>query len=636
MSLNSLPMFLFSVLAAIFGAAVTYFLLSRRAEKSSASDVETLEDFDNLRTVAENLNNVMVLATHDFGEVLYVNETYETLWGRTRQSFYDHPFSFLDGIHLDDRHGVQKAIEELIINGKAIEGIECRLIRPDGSMLWIECRGFPILDASGRPYRLVGDAKNITERKAAEEQLKSARARIDSILASVADIHILFDTQWHYLYLNDSALAAIGQPRERILGRTLWEIYPELLGSNAERSFHQAMENGVPMTFECRLPIATCWEIRCYPADEGLSVFATDVTQRNDMEARLREERDRAQQYLDIAEVVLLALDLEGRITLINRKGCALLEYAESELLGRNWLDTCLPEKERSRLRLAFKKLLSGDLSYLENAVITRSGEERMLGWRNSLLTDSHGSVVGTLSSGEDITEYKRAEKSLEQLSGHILQLQDRERRVIARDLHDSTGQNLVALETNLGLLRNSIPPSERKLRSLIHICQKLADQCIQEVRTLSYTLHPPMLAESGLPDAVRHFVVGYMKRTGIRAILQVNPGFGRINESIEVALFRVVQESLTNVYRHSGSREAKIILERNADGVTVEIIDQGHSSFTRPTDSRSGPFYAGVGISSMKERVKLIGGHIEILSGNEGTTVRVTVPGSDSQDTAS
>ena len=89
-----------------------------------------------------------------------------------------------------------------------------------------------------------------------------------------------------------------------------------------------------------------------------------------------------------------------------------------------------------------------------------------MLGWRNSLLTDSHGSVVGTLSSGEDITEYKRAEKSLEQLSGHILQLQDQERRVIARDLHDSTGQNLVALETNLGLLRNSISPSERKLRS--------------------------------------------------------------------------------------------------------------------------------------------------------------------------
>ncbi len=621
---NLLPILVFSVLAAIFGAAITYFLLSKQSEKRSPEEANGLEDFDHLRSIVGNLNNVIVLATHTFSEVLYVNATYEKLWGRTKQSLYDHPLSFLEGIHSEDRHRLQIAIMELM-KGTAIEGIECRLIRPDGSMVWVECRGFPIFDGSGRLYRLVGDAKEITERKTAEEQLVSARARIESILASVADIHILFDRQWHYLYLNESALTAIGRPREQILGRTLWEILPELQGMEAEHDFRAALNNGVPTSFECRFPIDTCWEIRCYPAEEGLAIFATNVTRRNEMEARVRKERDRAQQYLDIAEVVLLALDLEGRITLINRKGCALLGYRESELLDRDWINTCLPEKARAGLRLTFRKLLSGDLSYVENAVITKSGEERVLSWRNSLLKDSHGTVTGTLSSGEDITDYKRAEKSLEELSGHILQLQDQERRVIARDLHDSTGQNLVALETNLGLLRNSISPSERKLRALIHVGQKLADQCIQEVRTLSYSLHPPMLAENGLPDAVRHFVAGYVKRTGIHAALEVISGFGRMDQSVEVALFRIVQESLTNVYRHSGSREATIVLERNGDIVTIQIIDQGHGS---STTLRTGSFSAGVGISSMKERVKLIGGKIEILSGNEGTTVRVTVPG--------
>jgi len=138
-----------------------------------------------------------------------------------------------------------------------------------------------------------------------------------------------------------------------------------------------------------------------------------EIAERQQAEAALRHERDRAQRYLDTAEVILVALDLEGRITLLNRKGCDLLGWRESELLGRDWIDTCLPERLRPELRLRFRDLLAGDLSTLENSVVTRSGDERMIEWCNTLVRDDNGRLIGTFSSGTDITKRHKGEQAL-------------------------------------------------------------------------------------------------------------------------------------------------------------------------------------------------------------------------------
>jgi signal transduction histidine kinase len=254
-----------------------------------------------------------------------------------------------------------------------------------------------------------------------------------------------------------------------------------------------------------------------------------------------------------------------------------------------------------------------------------------MIGWRNTLLRDDSGQVIGTLSSGEDITERKRAEQELRRLSGQLLRLQDEERRRIARDLHDSTGQDLVALATTLSQIHASIPSSSRKLRKLASQCQALADQCIRDVRTLSYLLHPPMLDEAGLEDAIRHYAGGFTERTGIEVELEVSPPLGRMKPHIELALFRVVQESLTNIQRHSGSPQAKIRVERDPGKFTLEISDKG-GGISGGVRRRNGkmPFGLGVGIPSMHERVALIGGQLEIESSSSGTTVRVTIPTDD------
>src|SRR6266436_601498 len=187
-------------------------------------------------------------------------------------------------------------------------------------------------------------------------------------------------------------------------------------------------------------------------------------------------------------------------------------------------------------------------------------------------LRDGEGRIVRWYGTNTDIEDRRQAEQELRRLSGQLLRSQDEERRRIARDLHDSTGQDLVALATMLGELRASTPSSSPKSRGLVSECQALAEHCIREIRTLSYLLHPPMLDEAGLEDAIRHYLDGFTKRTGIRVDLEVSPGYKRMTPDIELALFRVVQESLTNVQRHSGSLQAKIRLVRNADEVTLEI----------------------------------------------------------------
>jgi two-component system NarL family sensor kinase len=208
------------------------------------------------------------------------------------------------------------------------------------------------------------------------------------------------------------------------------------------------------------------------------------------------------------------------------------------------------------------------------------------------------------------------------------LRLQDEERRRIARDLHDSTGQDLVALATTLSQLHSSIPSSSRKLRKLASQCQALADQCVREVRTLSYLLHPPMLDEAGLEDAIRYYAGGFTERTGIEVELEISRRLGRMKPDAEMALFRVVQESLTNIQRHSGSSQARIRIERDPEKITLEISDKGRGiPGNLPRQNGKLSHGLGVGIPSMHERVKHIGGQLDIESSSNGTTVRVTIP---------
>jgi len=222
----------------------------------------------------------------------------------------------------------------------------------------------------------------------------------------------------------------------------------------------------------------------------------------------------------------------------------------------------------------------------------------------------------------------RRDEESLRQLSGRLLQLQDEERRRIARDLHDSTGQKLVALTLDLTVLGACAPKLPPKARAAVNECLVLAEQISSEIRTLSYLLHPPLLDEVGLASAVQWYVDGFTRRSNIRVNLEFPPQVPRLKHELEITFFRILQEALTNVHRHSGSKVATVRFVLNHDGVTLEVQDNGRRA-ARTSLGPSGEAVGtlGVGIRGMQERVHQLGGQFEVNSNTAGTTIRATLP---------
>ena len=213
--------------------------------------------------------------------------------------------------------------------------------------------------------------------------------------------------------------------------------------------------------------------------------------------------------------------------------------------------------------------------------------------------------------------------EQIRELTGKLLKLQDDERRRLARELHDSTGQMLVAMKLTLDEL--SIVAKGEQVESLVAKTVAINEDMSRQLRTMSYLLHPPLLDEVGLPSALKWYADGFAKRSGIEVELQISPEFGRLPDDMEIALFRVVQECLTNIHRHSGSSTARIELNRAADTVHVEIVDTG--SGIRPERLHANRVVPGVGLMGIEERMRQFGGNLEIISAENGTTVIATIP---------
>lgn len=213
-------------------------------------------------------------------------------------------------------------------------------------------------------------------------------------------------------------------------------------------------------------------------------------------------------------------------------------------------------------------------------------------------------------------------------LTGQLLQSQDEERRRLARELHDSLGQKLAALGMNLGVLEESAGAIDARAKRALDESLALTRESIREIRTLAYLLHPPELDELGLLDAVNDYVAGFVQRSGIAIDLKLPPDLGRLSREVELALFRVLQESLNNIHRHSGATRASVEISHSPSAIRMKIADAGpgvQEDTWHP--DRNAPTTPGVGIAGMRERVAQLGGRLEIRSATTGTTLEVFIP---------
>jgi signal transduction histidine kinase len=223
------------------------------------------------------------------------------------------------------------------------------------------------------------------------------------------------------------------------------------------------------------------------------------------------------------------------------------------------------------------------------------------------------------------VIEMQRTQERLRELTGRLLTVQDNERRRLARELHDTTGQNLSMIVINVELLGRE-PSLSPTVREKLAECADLARSSLQEVRTFSYVVHPPMLEELGVFPALRLFIEGFAERSGILVELDLPERSIRMPKELETTIFRVVQESLSNVRKHSHSSTAKVRIGLDPGEIAITVEDQG-SGLPQPTEDASSPAKIGVGIGSMQERVKLCGGRFQLHSLPTGTQLEVSLP---------
>lgn len=235
------------------------------------------------------------------------------------------------------------------------------------------------------------------------------------------------------------------------------------------------------------------------------------------------------------------------------------------------------------------------------------------------------GILRGVYGLYMDISEQTRAESSLRQLSRELMHSQENEKRRIARELHDATAQELALLSMRLGELKRRLPAENNGILELVNNIRDLARQCTQKIRSASYLLHPPLLQEAGLVPAISWLAEGFAERTGIAVDVQISSKLGRLPDAFELAIFRVVQESLSNVLRHSSSRLVDICLKAEPDRIRLKVENSESSTSSKRT-GRVLP-HPGVGIAGMRERLAELGGHLEIHPTDCGMIVVASLP---------
>lgn len=353
------------------------------------------------------------------------------------------------------------------------------------------------------------------------------------------------------------------------------------------------------------------------------------IQAREELEQRVLQRTSELQQttsellqkatLLDLANDAILIRSIDDTVSYWNKGAERLYGWKSDEVLGKfthDILRTEFPKPlEKIKHDVLHEGSWTGELTHSQ-----RNGNRIVVASRWSLQTDRQGRPLGFLEINSDITDLKRAEEALRTLSGKLLTMQDEERRRIARELHDSAGQTLAALGMNMAIIQSQTHDEDatRTCCQSIEMIQALT----QELRTISYLLHPPLLDETGLKSAVDWYVSGFSERSGVEVDLRMSSDLGRLKPELETAIFRLIQESLTNIHRHSGSSSAKISVVSDHDVVTVQVEDQGKGMPSGVRNRRT-----GVGIQGMRERIRMLGGQFKIRSGKSGTTVVAVIP---------
>ncbi len=615
------------------------------------------------------------------GRFRYVNKALLDLWGLKLEdalgkNFFD--LKYPEGL----AERLQRQIRQVIDTKQGLKD-ETPYTSPTGAGGYYEYIFQPVLGADGNVESVAGSTRDISARKTMEGELREAKSRLETTLYASEVATWTFDIQ-NDCVVPDENLArlfsisvtkedAAGAPLEKYLAA----VHPEDRPAVRE-SLDEAIRNAGDFFERDYRLMQTDGSVRWVTSRghverdaEGKPLYfpgvMIDVTERKTAEQQVTDLLSEAiaanakfRALFDQSPIFAGILDLDGKVIDANRTCLEFCGYKAAEVIGIPFWETPWWRKDaavRSKIRSAFELARDGQVYREELPYHWADGSERVVDFYLFPVRGDDGSIVFLYPTGADITERKQAEagfrklaetleaqvqtrtqelqarnaeilqqsQQLRDLSSRLQVSQDEERRRIARELHDSAGQIIVALGMNLDLMtqEDGVPNRSGRVQESRKLVRELSD----EIRTMSYLLHPPLMDEAGLSGALGWYVEGLQQRgSGLQVELTLPQEIGRFSDETEMAVFRVVQECLTNIHRHAGASKVLIEVALLEDRILLKINDNGNGIpagvLTNIRSHRS-----GVGITGMRERVRHLGGTMDIASDEGGTTVTVSLP---------
>ena len=599
------------------------------------------------RQLTENITDAFWVTDPLKQEVEFISPAFERIWGKSCESLRRAPSQWMEGIHPEDRERVTRGILNRQIRGDYDE--EYRVLRSDGAVRWVHDRAFPVRDAHGAVYRLVGIAQDITERKRAEQLLQAERD-IGTALSSTSDLKFALERLLEIsrqlegvdcggVYLLDSRT-----------GELNLEAHCGLSGSFLKRIAHYKAD-----ALETRLALAgkstyvrhdqIPRNLEVLWGSEGLQALAvvpvqhkgavigmltlgsygdTEIPLRTRVgvemigsqvagaiariraEAAQRRSEAHVRTVINSAPIALLAFDADGRITFQDGQALSAMGARPGEDIGQ--LATTVFEDFPLMLG-NIRRALSG-----EEFGATLEFASTMFECRYAPLQENDGSPAGFIAVAHDITERSRLQRQ-------ILEISDREQARIGQDVHDGLCQQLIGMGFALSGLEESLSTAERQEAATASKLSKLLDEAIDEARRVCRGLYPVRLSTQGLQSALEEMAVGASERYGIRCVCEPEKGAPSCDVATATHLYRIAQEAVNNALKHSGARNICIRFVLVDKEILLEVKDDGKGMGQRQSSS------GGMGLHIMEYRARLIGGSVSFESDLTGTKVTCRLP---------
>jgi PAS domain S-box-containing protein len=535
-------------------------------------------------------------------------------------------------IHPDDRQLVHNAIERSFQNDEPYS-LEVRMVKPDGTEWIMHTAGRAIRDEEGNPIRFAGVQQDITERKLAEEEIRKLSHSVEQSPAIV----IITDTEGIIEYVNPKFVEVTGYSSEEVIGKKtnvlkssdtsqdeyeiLWDTIKS--GEVWQGEFHNKKKNG-----ELYWESATISGIK--NAAGKISHFVAikeDITKRKEAEMALLESEAKWRSITENSPDHIMLLNRDAKILFMNR---SVSDLNKEEVIGKSVYDF-VPKEFHDIARERFETAFNiGKTQSFETTYKANDGDVHYFSVRLGPVY-KEGKVVALVSSSTDITKEKKIENRLKDsyvrlrnLAERLQMVREEERASVAREIHDDLGQSLTALKMDMAWLKNNPEMSEEEKLNKINTMLSLTDSTIQTVKRIATQLRPGILDDLGLVPAIEWQTEEFQNRFNIQCNLSINRKDVILKDEISIAVFRIFQETLTNVARHSGATVINIDLNfKDNNELVLEIVDNGKGI-------KKAEIYSpkSFGLFGMKERVNILNGKLKIVGKkNKGTKVNVSIP---------